>query len=116
MSCYVDMFHKIPQNHHKSTNPYGICSLIRHYHLHFDPKSGQGKCAIKCILGECNICNDQLNLPWIKTLINDKHPRYQLPQPCIYSTVLVELNEWKIITLKNKDTDKNILKIVHQIF
>ena len=72
MSCSVEVFHKIPLNNQHNTKPYGLKDLIQYYHLHFDPKLGQGKCAIRIIPCACNAYIDQLGFPWNPNFIYDK--------------------------------------------
>ena len=105
MHVSVDMCYKLPHNHQNHTKPYVVHGLIRNYHLHFDPKLGQGKCEIRHIPCVYNSCTDQLDFLWITKKSDDKKPRYQIPQHYLYSNILVELSEWNIITLRNKNTD-----------
>ena len=64
MSCYVEMFHKIPHNNQHNTNPSSVKGLVQNYHLHFDPNLGLVKCAIRYIPRACNACTDQLGFLW----------------------------------------------------
>ena len=38
------------------SKPHGERGLIKHYHLRFDPKLGNGLCAIHCIPCACVAC------------------------------------------------------------
>ena len=62
---------------------------------------GQVNCSMRCIPCAYIACANKLRLPWNSTLCDDRQPRYQLPQNCLYSEILGELNEWNIILLKN---------------
>lgn len=115
MSSSVDIFHKLPNNHQQYTNPHGVHGLVWHYHLRYEPKSVQGKCAIGRIRCVCNAFTDQLDFSQNTTLCDDKQPRYQIPQHCTKSNILGELNWCNIIKLINKDTDKKYFENVHNI-
>ena len=83
-SCSRVMFHKPPPNHRQYTNPYGVHGLFRRYKLQFDPELGQGKFEIRSIPCACNKYTYKLGFPWNPVLSDDQHPRYQIPQYCVY--------------------------------
>ena len=46
--------------------------LIKHYHLRFDTKLGNGVCAIRRISSACVSCTKMLEKPWIYGILSDK--------------------------------------------
>ena len=47
---------------------YGARGPSKHYHLSFDPKLGNGVCAIHCILCAGVACKSILDKPWISDI------------------------------------------------
>ena len=53
------------------SNPHGARGLSKHYHLRFDPKLGNGICAICRIPCACVACTSMLDKPWISGMPSD---------------------------------------------
>ena len=71
MNCFVDMFHKLPQNKKHRTNHYVVSGFLLHFHLQFDTKLVQGECEIRRIPCACNTCTYKLGFPLIPKLSYD---------------------------------------------
>ena len=52
--------------------PHGSRGLSRNYHLFFDPKIGNGVCAIRCIPCDRAACTSMLYKPWISGITSGK--------------------------------------------
>ena len=70
---------------------------------------------IRLIPCACNACTDQLGFPWNPRSCDEKQPRYQFPQHCVYSKSMGKLNKRNIITLANKYTEVKLFEILHNI-
>ena len=47
------------------SKPHHVRFFSKHYHLRFDPKLGNGVCAIRRIPCACVACTSMLYKPWI---------------------------------------------------
>ena len=54
------------------SKPHGERGLSKHYHLSFDPKLGNGICAILRIPCACVTCTSMLDKPWISGIPSDE--------------------------------------------
>ena len=71
MYCNANQFPVLPffGPHYK---PHGARGLIKHYHLSFYPKLGNGVCEILRIPCACVVCTSMLDKYWISGLPSDK--------------------------------------------
>ena len=53
------------------SKPHGLRGFSKHRHLHFDPKLGNGICAILRIPCDCVACTSMLDKPWIYGIPSD---------------------------------------------
>ena len=67
MHCNKNQFPALPfcGPHYE---PHGARVLIKYYHLRFDPKIGNGVCAIFCISCAFVACTSMLYKPWISVI------------------------------------------------
>ena len=96
---------------HSKTN--GAKGLIKHYHLRFDPKLGNGICAIHRIPCACVACISMLDKPWISGIPPDEKDCYKTVTKCTYWPVLGSFNNWKIIQLSQKSTSSDAFDEIH---
>ena len=82
MYCDTNQFPPLPFCYpHPKT--YVTRGFIKHYNLRFDPKLGNGICAILRVPFSCISCTSMLDQPCIYGLPSKKQARYQ---PVIYCT------------------------------
>ena len=81
------------------SKPRGARGISKHYHLLFDPKLGNGICAILYIPCVCVACTSMLDKPWIYVIPSDAQESYKPVIMCSYWTVLGSYNNWNIILL-----------------
>ena len=80
--------------HYKS---HGARGLSKHYYLHFDPKLGNGVCAILRKPYDCVPCTSMLNKTWISGIPQHEQDCYKPVTKCTYWPVLGSFNNWNII-------------------
>ena len=112
--CNTNKFPELPFCGPHST-PRGVRGLSKHYHLHFDPKLGNGVCAISRIPCACVAYKSILYKPWISGIPSDKQERYKPVTNCTYWLVLVSFNNWNIIQLLQKSTPYDAFDEIHQV-
>ena len=88
--------------------PHVARGLSKHYHLRFDPKLGNGVCAIIRIPCDCVACTSMLDKPWISGIPSDEHERYKPTTKCSYWSVLGSFNNCNIIQLSQKSTPYDV--------
>ena len=66
------------------SKPHGARWLSKHYHLRFDPKLGNGVCAIRCIPCPCVACTSMLDKHWISGIPLDEQECYKPVTKCTY--------------------------------
>ena len=54
--------------------PHGICALVKHNHMRFDPKIVHYTCAILSIPCACTSCTSILDQTWVKGLSAHQQP------------------------------------------
>ena len=77
--------------------PHGARGLGKYYHFRFDPKLGNGVCAIRRITCACVACTSMLYKPWIYSIPSDEQDCYKPVTKCAYWPVLGYFNNWNII-------------------
>ena len=77
--------------------PHGARGLSNNYHFLFDPKVGNGVCAIRRIPCACVVCTSMLDKPWVYGIPSDEQERYKNVTKCNYWPLLVSFNNWNII-------------------
>ena len=97
------------------SKPHGARELIKHYHLHFDPKLGMGICTIRRIPCACVACSSMLDKRWIYRIPSDEQERYKPVTKYTYLPVLGSFNNWNIIKLSQKSTSYDIFDEIHQV-
>ena len=60
----------------------------KYYLLRFDPKLGNGVCAIRRIPFACVACTSMLDKPWVSGIPSDEQERYKPVTKCTYWPVL----------------------------
>ena len=85
------------------------------YHFRFDPKLGNGVCAIRHIPCACVECTSMLYKNWISGILSDKQELYKPVTKCTYWTVLGTFNNWNIIQLSHKSTFYDSFDEIHQV-
>ena len=53
------------------SKPHSARELRKYYLLRFDPKLGNGVCAIRCITCACVACTSMLDKPWMSGMPSD---------------------------------------------
>ena len=87
----------------------GSTGVMTHYNYRFDPKLGEGKCAIQRITCACTFCIGQLNKAWIPKIDDKDQPWYAHVPNCKYNAIFGNFNDWIIIEFVNKThTKKNL--------
>ena len=91
MFCNTNQFQELPfcGPHSK---PHGARELSKHYHLRFDPKLGNGVCAILHIPCACVACTSMQDKPWVSGIKSDEQERYKTATKCTYWPVLGSFN------------------------
>ena len=84
--------------------PHGASGLSKNYRLRFDPKLGNGVCAILRIPCACVACTSMLNKPWIYGIPPDEQERYKHVTKCNYWPVLGSFNNWNFIQMSHNST------------
>ena len=97
------------------SKPRGARGLSKNYHLSFDPKLGNGVCAIFCIPCACVACILMPYKPWIYH-IPLKQERYQPITNFTYWPVLGSINNCNIIQLWHKSTHYYAFDEINQVF
>ena len=72
--------------------PRGARGLSKHYNLRFDPKLGNGVCAIRRIPCACVECASMLDKTWISSMPSDEQERYKPVTKCNWWPVLGSFN------------------------
>ena len=88
----------------------------KHYQLRFDPKLGQGICAICRIPCACVVCTSMPDKPWISGIQSTKQARYQPVINCTYWPVLGSYNNWNTIDRTKKSIPFEEFDEIHQVF
>ena len=86
------------------SKPHGARGLSKNYHLYFDPKLGNGICAIRRTPRACIVCTSILDTHWIYGIPSDEQDRYKPVTKYTYWPVLGYFNNWNIILLSHKST------------
>ena len=81
--------------------------LIKHYHLIFYPKLGNGICSIFRIPCACVACTSILDKPWISGIPTYEKQQYKPVTKCTYWPVLWSFKNWNIIKLSQKSTSSD---------
>ena len=81
---------------------HGARGLSNNYHFRFDPKLGNGVCALFRIPCACVASKSMLDKPWISGIPSDKQELYKTFTKCTYWPVLGPFNNWNIIQLSQK--------------
>ena len=97
------------------SKPHGARGLSKHYHLRFDPKLGNGVCAIRRIPCACVACTSMLDKPWISGIPPYEQERYKPVTKCTYWPVLGYFNNWNIIELTQKSTSHDAFDQIQQV-
>ena len=97
------------------TKPHGARGLIKHYHLRFDPKLGNGVYKIFHIPCGCFACTSMIYKPWISGIPSDKQEGYKPVTNCTHWSVLGPFNNWNIILLSHKSTPYDVFDEIHQV-
>ena len=95
--------------------PHGKIEMSKNYHLHFDPKLGNGVCVIRRISCACVACTPMLDKPWISGIQSDKQERYKPVTNCTYWPVLRSFKNRNIILLSQKSTPYDVFDEIHQV-
>ena len=74
--CNTNQLPSLPFYGTHST-PHGARGLSKNNHLRFDPKIGNGVCAIICITCACVACASMIDKPWISGITSDEQERYK---------------------------------------
>ena len=83
--------------------------------MSFDPKIGNGVCAIFRIPFACVACTSMLYTPWISGIPSDEQDRYKHVTNCTYWSVLGSFNNWNIIQLSHNSTTSDAFDEIHQV-
>ena len=97
------------------SKPHGVRGLSKYYHLNFDPKLGNGVCAIIRIPCAFVACTSILDKTWISGIPSDEKERYKYVTKCTYWTVLGSFKNWNIIQLSHKPTPSDAFNEIHQV-
>ena len=87
----------------------------KHYHLRFDPKLGNGVCAIFHIICACVACTSILDKPWIYGIPSNKKEHYKPVTKCNFWLVLGPFKNWNIILLSHNSTPYDAFDEIHQV-
>ena len=114
MYCNTNQFPALPfcGPHSK---PHGARGMSKHYNLRFDPKLGNGVCAIRHIPCACVACTSMLDKSWISGIPSDEQERYKPFTKCSYWPVLGSFKNWNIILLSQKSTASDSFDEIHQV-
>ena len=110
--CKTNQFPELPfcGPHSK---PHGVRGLSKHYHMHFDPKIGNGVCTILRIPCPCVACTSIIDKPWIPGIPSYKQEQYKPVTNCTYWPLIWSFNNWNIIQLSQKSTSSNTFYEIH---
>ena len=97
------------------SKPHRTRGSIKHYHLRFDPKLGNGVNEIRPIPCTCVACTSMLDRPWIYVIPQNKQERYNPVTKCTYWIVLGSFNNWNIILLLHKSTPYDAFDEIYQV-
>ena len=97
------------------SKPHGARGLSKHFHLRFDPKVGNGVCAIQRIPCNCVACKSMLDKPWISGIPSEKQERYKPVTKFKYWPVLGEFKNNNIIELSSKSNSSETFDAIHQV-
>ena len=89
--------------------------MIKHYHLCFYPKLGNGICAILRIPYACVAFISMLYKPLIYGIPSDEQERYKPVTNCTYWTVLGSFNNCNINLLSQKSNPFDAFDEIHQV-
>ena len=89
--------------------------MIKHYHLRFDPKLGNGICAILRLPCACVACTSIIDKHWISGIPSDEQERYKPVTKLTYCPVLGSFKNWNIIQLSQKSTPSDAFDEIHQV-
>ena len=67
-----------------NSKPHGARGMSKHYHLRFDPKLGNGVCAIRCIPCACVACTSIIYKHWMSGIPSVKQECYKPLSKCKY--------------------------------
>ena len=110
--CNTNQFPALPFfGPHSKHN--GSRGLSKNYHFCFDPKLGNGVCAILCIPCACVECTSMLYKTWISVIPSDKQERYKPVTKCSYWPVSRYINHWNMIQLSQKSTPSDAFDEIH---
>ena len=98
------------------SKPHGARGMSKHYNLRFDPKLGNGVCAIRHIPCACVACTSMLYKTWISGIPSYKQERFKPVTKCTYSPVLGPFNNWNIIQFSHKSTPYDAFDEISQVF
>ena len=98
-----------------NSKPHGARGLSKNYYFRFDPKLGNGICAIFRIPCSCVECKSMLDKPWIYGIPPDEQERYKPITKCTYWTVLGSFNNCNIILFSQKSTPFDAFYEIHQV-
>ena len=98
------------------SKPHGAKGLGKNCHLRFDPKIGNGVCALSHIPCACVARTSMLDKTCIYGIPSDEQELYKPVTKCTYWPVLGSFNNWKIIQLSQKSTPSIKFNEKHQVF
>ena len=97
------------------SKPHEARGVSKHYHSQFDPKLGNGVCAIIRVPFVCVSCTSMIDKPWISGISSDKQERYKPIINCTYWPVLGPFENWNVILLSHKLTPYGAFDEIHQV-
>ena len=97
------------------SKPHGAKDLSKHNHLRFDPKLGNGVCAIFRISCAYVACTSMLYKHWISGTSSNKKEHYEHVTKFTYYLALESFNNWNIIQLEQKSTPYDAFDEMHQV-
>ena len=77
--------------------PHRARGMIKHHHMSFDIKLGNGVCAILSLPCACVACTSMVNKPWISGIASNKQDHYKPVTKYTYWPVLGTFKNWSII-------------------
>ena len=95
--------------------PHGICGLVKHDHMRFDPKILHCTFAIRHIPCVCTSYTSILDQPWVKSLSAQQQPFYQPFQYCTFWPVLGSFTNLNILKFSHKATSSEEIEARHQV-
>ena len=97
------------------SKPHGARGLIKHYSFRFDPKIGNGICAIHRISCACVACTSMLDKPWVSGISLYEQEHYKPVTKCTQWPVLVSFINWSTIQLSQNSTSSDTFDEIHQV-